>query len=144
MAYTGTGINTSATIVEAAGAAADYRGKAVKYDESGCVVLAGAGEVVMGVGIITNAEETKAGEDVDIQVKEIGLGRAGAAIAKGAELAADADGNLVEAGSGFVIGVALESAEAAGKFIRMQIVKYYKSGSAASTESPEVEPDTAE
>lgn len=126
MAYTGTGINTSATIVEAAGAKADFRGKAVKYDENGKVVLAGAGEAAIGVVIITNAEESNVGDDVDIQVKEIGLGKAGEAITKGTELAASADGSLVKATSGqFVIGVALDSAAAAGKYIKMQIVKYY-------------------
>ena len=131
MAYTGTGINTSATIVEAAGAAADFRGKAVKYDENGKIVLAGAGEVAIGVGIITNAEESKVGEDVDIQVKEIGLGLAGGAITKGAELAADAQGKLVKATAGqFVIGVALDSATAAGKYIKMQIVKYHSAAQA--------------
>lgn len=126
MAYTGTGINTSATIVEAAGAKADYRGKAIKI-ASGKAALAGAGELCMGVGLITNSEETAVDEDVDIQVKEIGLGHAGAAIEKGAELAADASGNLITATAGqFVIGVALESAAAAGKYIKIQIVKYYK------------------
>lgn len=130
MAYTGTGINTSATIVDQAGAAADFRGKAVKYAD-GKIVLAGAGEAAIGVGIITNAEESKVGEDVDIQVKEIGLGRAGAAITKGAELAADANGNLVAATSGnFVIGIALDDAAAAGKYVRMQLVKYYKAATA--------------
>lgn len=126
MAYTGTGINTSATIVEVASAAADYRGKCIKYAE-GKAALAGAGELCMGVGLITNAEQTAANADVDLQVKEIGLGLAGGAIAKGKELASDAEGKLVEAASGnFVIGVALEDAAAAGKFIRMQICKYYK------------------
>ena len=126
MAYTGTGINTSATIVEAASAAADYRGKCIKYVD-GKAALAGAGELCMGVGLITNADQTAADADVDLQVKEIGLGLAGAAIVKGKELASDAEGKLVEAASGnFVIGVALEDAAAAGKFIRMQICKYYK------------------
>lgn len=127
MAFTSTGINTSATIVAAAGAEADYRGKAVKFDEAGNAVLAGAGEVAIGVGILTNSEATKANEDVDIQVKEIGLGLAGGAIKKGAELAADADGKLVEATAGkFVIATALEAATGAGVYVRIQITKYMK------------------
>lgn len=126
MAYTGTGINTSATIVEAAGVAADFRGKAVKFD-AGKAVLAAAGEMCVGVGLITNSDTTNAGEDVDIQVKEIGLGLAGAAITKGVELASDANGALVAASTGnFVIGIALDDAAAAGKFIKIQIAKYYK------------------
>lgn len=128
MSYNSTGINTSATIVEAAGAAADYRGKAVKIDENGKAALAGAGEVAIGVGIITNSDTTKVGEDVDIQVKEIGLGIAGAEIKKGAELASDSEGKLVTAAGGnFVIGTALEDATAAGVYIRIQITKYMKS-----------------
>lgn len=127
MAYTSTGINTSATIVAAAGAEADYRGKAVKFNENGAVVAAGAGEVAIGIGIITNAEVTKAGEDVDIQVKEIGLGLAGAAITKGAELASNAEGKLVPAeGGNFVIAVALDSAAEAGTYINIQVCKYQK------------------
>lgn len=126
MAYTSTGINTSATIVAAAGAEADYRGKAVKFNENGNVVLAGAGEVAIGVGILTNAELTKAEEDVDIQVKEIGLALAGAEIKKGAELASDATGKLVTATAGnFVIATALDNASA-GVFVRVQITKYVK------------------
>lgn len=126
MAYTGTGINTSATIVAPAGADADFRGKAVKF-AGGKVALAGAGELAIGVGLITNSDETKAEEDVDIQVKEIGLGLAGEAITKGVELAANEKGELVPAAAGdFVIGVALADAAAAGKYIAIQIVKYYK------------------
>lgn len=126
MAYTGTGINTSATIVEKASVAADFRGKAIKYAE-GKAALAGAGEVCVGLGLITNAEETAAGADVDIQVKEIGLAKAGAEITAGAELTADAKGELVPAAEGnFVIATALEAAAAAGKFIRVQITKYQK------------------
>lgn len=127
-AYTSTGINTSATIVGPAGAEADYRGKAVKYNEAGAFVAAGAGEVAIGIGIVTNAEKTAANADVDVQVKEIGLGLAGAAIAIGAELASDGEGKLVTAKDGdFVIGTALSKTEAAGEYVHVQITKYQKS-----------------
>lgn len=125
MAYTSTGINTSATIVAAAVAEADYRGKAVKFDGNGNAVLAGAGEVAIGIGILTNSESTKANEDVDIQVKEIGLALAGGAIKKGDELTADASGKLVKASEGnFVVATALQEAASAGTYIRVQITKY--------------------
>ena len=129
MAYTSTGINNSATIVEKAGAAIEGGiGKAVKYDSNGDVVLASvAGEAVIGLAILTNAEIIAKGEDVDIQVKEIGKAVAGAEIAKGAELAVDANGALVTATGGqFVIGTALQAATAAGQIINVQITKYYK------------------
>lgn len=131
MIYTANQINESATIVGKAGATmttpTDVRCKAVKFDANGDIVLAGAGEVCVGIAIITNDETVKAGEDIDIQVKEMGVAIAGAEIKAGAELAAGADGKLVTASAGqFVVATALESAAAAGKFIRVQISKYAK------------------
>ena len=128
MAYTAASINTSATIVAPAAATADVRGKAVKFNENGEAVVASvAGEVVMGIALITNDEEVQAGHDVDIQVKEIGLALAAGAIAAGDELAAGATGALVKAAEGnFVVATALEAAEAAGRIIRVQITKYQK------------------
>lgn len=132
MVYTATQINTSPTIVGKAGAAmtnpVDVRGKAIKFDAAGDVVVAStAGETVMGIAILTNDETVKAGQDIDIQVKEIGVALAGATIKAGAELAVDATGALQTATSGqFVVATALEAAAAAGKFIRVQITKYTK------------------
>lgn len=127
MAYLATQINESATIVAPAAAEADVRGKAVKFDDNGNIALAGAGEAAIGIGILTNDEIVKTGEDVDIQVKEMGVAFAGAEIKAGAELAADADGNLVTATDGqFVVATALEAAAAAGRIIRVQITKYMK------------------
>lgn len=121
-------INNSATITEATGAAiADVRGKFVKYNSDGNVVLAStAGEIVMGVGIITNSEDIAAGENVDIQVKDIGLAKAGAAITKGAEITTDANGTAAVAATGnYVIGIAIEAA-AEGEFFYFQVAKYPK------------------
>jgi hypothetical protein len=131
MAYLSTQINESATIVAPAGTASiDYRGKAVKFNGSGQAVLAGAGEVAIGIGILTNDEVSVVGNDVDIQVKEIGRGVAGAEIAAGQELASNAYGQLVPATAGqFVIATALESAAAAGVYIKVQITKYAKAAS---------------
>lgn len=124
-------INTSPTISEKAGAAiTDVRGLLVKYDGDGKVVPASVeGELVVGAGIITNNENIKSGEDVDIQVKEIGIVKAGAAIAKGAEVMADATGKAKTATAGkFVIGTALEAAES-GQLFYIQFTKYYKAAS---------------
>ena len=124
--YLATSINESPTIVEKAGAAiADVRGKAVKYAD-GAVVLAGAGELAIGVGILTNDEAIAKGADVDIQIKDIGHVLAGGKIAKGAELSADANGAFVTAGTGYVLAIALEDAEAAGAYIRARLVSYKK------------------
>lgn len=128
MIYTATQINTSATIVAKAGASldkVDARGKAIKFDANGDAVLAKSGEAAIGIAIVTNGETAVAGEDIDIQVKEIGVALAGDAIEAGAALAADANGTVKTATDGqFVIATALEKATAAGKFIRVQITKY--------------------
>ena len=127
MAYLATSINESPTIVEKAGAAiADVRGKAVKYAD-GAVVLAGAGELAIGVGILTNDEATEQGADVDIQIKDIGHVLAGGKIAKGAELASDKDGKFVTAAEGnYVVAIALEDAVDAGVYIKARLVSYKK------------------
>lgn len=121
-------INTSPTISEKAGAAiADVRGLLLSYDANGAVIpAAAAGDKVIGIGILTNNENIAKGDTVDIQVKEIGLVKAGAAIKKGDELAAAAGGAAAPATAGdFVIGTALDAAAAAGAYISVQISKYY-------------------
>lgn len=128
MVYTSNMINTSATIVgKAASAITDPRGKAVKFDSNGKFVLAStAGEKFMGIGIVTNDEAIAAGQDVDIQVKEIGVGLAGGSIAAGADITCDSNGKLVAATTDgqFCIGYALEAATS-GKLFRLQIDKHY-------------------
>lgn len=123
-----TQINNSATIVDKATAEiTDVRCKAVKFDENGGVVLCSVvGEAAVGIAIITAGDtegKVLAGGDVDIQVKDIGLARAGATIKKGAELTTDANGCVVTATTGnFIIGTALEDGNAA-KFVKIQINK---------------------
>lgn len=127
MTYLATSINESPVIVDKAGATiADVRGKAVKFDDNGYFALAGAGESAIGIGIMTNDENIAAGQDVHVQIKDIGLVYAGAAIKKGAELSAGADGVLVPATSGAVCAIALESAAAAGVYIKARLVNYTK------------------
>ena len=127
MVYMATSINESPVIVDKAGVElADVRGRAVKFDENGAIALCAAGEPALGVGIMTNDEGIKAGEDVHIQIKDIGLVYAGEAIKKGAELAAGADGVMVPASSGAVCAIALEAAEAAGTYIKARLVSYTK------------------
>lgn len=126
MTYLATSINESPVITDKAGAVlADVRGKAVKYDK-GAIILAGAGDTVLGVGIMTNDENIQAGADVDIQIKDIGLVCAGAEITKGTELSAGADGKFVAATSGYVAAIALEDATAAGVYIKARLVGYTK------------------
>lgn len=126
MVYMATSINESPVIVDKAGAdLADVRGRAVKFDENGCIALCAAGEAAIGVGIMTNDEIIKAGQDVHIQIKDIGLVYAGAAIKKGEELAAGAEG-FVPASSGAICAIALEAAADAGVYIKARLVSYHK------------------
>lgn len=130
-----TQINNSPTISVPAGAAiADVRGVMVKYDATGAIVPASvAGEAVIGMGIITNGENIPKGADVDIQIKDIGLVEAGAAIAAGDEIATNAAGKAVKATDGqFVLGFAKEAA-AAGDLFFVAIAKYYKPEAASAS-----------
>ena len=126
MTYLATSINNSATISEKAGATiADVRGKGVKYDGNGNVVLCStANEKVLGVGIMTNDENIAAGGDVDIQVKDIGVVLAGGTIAKGDELAVTATGAFAKSTTGYIAAIALEAAATAGAYIKARLVNY--------------------
>lgn len=135
--FNGTQINSSVTIVEKSGAdIADCRNRILKYDGDGNVVLATAGtDIPVGVALIeagcndiTGRESGKvaAGDDVDIQIKDIGYVFAGAELAKGSEVTAGADGKAVAAVSGnYVLGIALSKATEGG-YLRIQYNKYQK------------------
>ena len=135
--FNGVQMNHSATITEKAGAdIADVRNLIMKYDADGNVVAATAGtDIPVGIALIESGAndvtgeysgKVKAGEDVDIQVKDIGYVIAGAAITKGAEVAAGTGGKAVAAAAGdYVLGIALAGA-ASGAYLRVQINRYQK------------------
>ena len=57
MVYLATSINESPVISDKAGAPIeDVRGRAVKFNAEGHVVLCAAGDTALGVGIMTNAK----------------------------------------------------------------------------------------
>ena len=96
--FNGVQMNNSPTIVEKAGAAiADCRNRIMKYDGNGDVVLATAGtDIPVGIALIesgyndisgTESGKVAKGDDIDIQVKDIGFVMAGATITKGQEVA---------------------------------------------------------
>ncbi len=132
--FNGVQINQSVTIVEQAGAdIADVRNRIMTYDTDGNVVLATDGSKVLvgvalieaGINDISGVESGKVstGEDVDIQIKDIGYILAGGEIAKGDEVTAS-DGLAVKAEAGnYVVGIAL-SAVAKDEYCRVQIAKY--------------------
>lgn len=146
--YNGAQFNSSVSIVEKAGAdIADVRNRIVKYDGNGDVVLATAGtDIPVGIAIIeagyndisgVESGKAKKGDEIDILIKDMGVVLAGAAIKKGQEVAAGADGMAAVAASGdYVLGLALDTVEA-GEYLTVQLVKYQKSGSSSSIEQPE-------
>lgn len=135
--YHGVQINQSPTIIEKAGAdIVDCRNRIMKYDENGNVVLATAGtDIPVGIALIeagyndiTGVEsgKVKTGEQIDILVKEMGVVLVGATVKKGQEITAGADGFAAVAASGnYVLGIALENAEA-NEYCAIQIAKYQK------------------
>lgn len=134
--FNGVQINQSVTIVEQAGAEiADARNRILAYDKDGNVVLAADGSAVLvgialieaGINDISGVESGKvnAGDDVDIQIKDIGYILAGGDIAKGDEVTASS-GLAVKAESGnYVVGIALSAVEK-DEYCRVQIAKYQK------------------
>lgn len=129
MEYMTSSVNESAVISWKAGAALqEVRGRAVRFDENGNVILAGAGDTPIGFGILSNEETIPAGGDVTVQIRAIGLVRTGSAVNCGDELTTDADGALVPASAGNpYFAVALQDASAAGTMIQALITRSIKS-----------------
>lgn len=135
--FNGTMINQSVTIAEKAGAdISDVRNLILKYDSDGKAVLATDGtEPLLGLSIIeggcndisgVESGKVKTGDDLEIQIKDIGYVIASAEIKKGQEVTATTGGKAAVAKAGeYVIGVALNSV-AAGGYTRIQIAKYQK------------------
>lgn len=135
--FHGLQINSTPTIVRPAGADIDdVRCKIMKYDENKNLVLATAGtDLPVGVAIIeagyndisgVEAGKVKTGEDVTVQIKDIGYVIAGAEIKEGQEVAAGADGKAKVAAEGdYVLGIALNSVTAEG-FCEIQHMRYKK------------------
>lgn len=122
--YLGTTINESPTITLPAGEKIEAaQGKAVIISD-GTAKLATAGANAIGVILLSEDEVIEQGEDVTIQVKDIGAWVAGEAIAIGDELTSNATGQAVKAADGsFITAVALTAAAKAGSIIRAQIIK---------------------
>lgn len=141
--FNGVQINQSATIVETAGADMDdCRNRIMAYDKDGNVILAADGSTIpVGIALIEagindmsgkESGKVSAGDDVDIQIKDIGYVLAGGDIAKGAEVTAGEGGLAAAAQAGdYVIGIAL-SAASKDDYVRVQIAKYQKTGGSKS------------
>ena len=122
--YFGTTINDSPTAVFTAGAALTAAQGVALAMADGKVTLPAAGANVIGVVPISEGPDFAAGDDVTVQIKDIGVMIAGGKITAGDEIAVDATGKAVKAAAGnFIVGVALSGAVDAGTRIRVQITK---------------------
>lgn len=126
MNYFGASINTSSVIAEAVGGKITNGAfKAVKYDANGNIVLCSAeGELAIGILLPETSAIVESGEDVTVQIKDIGLGVAGAAISKGSALMVDTTGKLITATAGkFIIGYAMENVSTADAIFSVEVCK---------------------
>ncbi len=121
--YEYTGINDSPTIEVTAGAKIEAaQCKAVKLSD-GKAVLPTAGEAPIGILLISSEDTIESGTRATVQIKDIGLWKAGAAFAVGDLLAADAEGLCQKATSGqFIYARALGAATAKGDMVSVQII----------------------
>ena len=126
MNYFGASINTSSVVAEIAGGEIKNGAFcAVKYDTNGNVVLCNTeGELAVGILLTETGENVSEKEGVTIQIKDIGLCKAGAAVKKGQEVMTDDKGRMIAATTGkFVIGYAMTAAEIEGDVIEVDIRK---------------------
>lgn len=132
--YEYTGINTSATAAFPARTdLTDIGAKAVALSEEG-LFMPEAGAEIVGIVPISEDESYQKGEDVTVQVKDIGLWKAGAEFARGTLLATDKDGLCQEASAGqWVCARALTSASEKGSLIRVQIIHAGQKAQTANT-----------
>jgi hypothetical protein len=116
-------INNSATIKEYAGAdIAAPAHLAVMYGADGNVIPATSGDKAIGLILSDTLDPVKKGGEVNILIKYIGLGVAGAAVNKGDLVSVDGAGKIMPAASGnFIFGRAFTAASEAGECVQVQI-----------------------
>lgn len=122
--YFGTSINESPTIVlPAAETIENARGIAMVIAEGG-LKKPTAGDLAVGISLMTMDETIEKGDDITVQVKDIGKWIAGEKIEVGDLLATNEEGKAVKATSGnFIMAQALSAAEKEGTLVKVQIIK---------------------
>lgn len=126
MNYFGASINQTPTVAEQAGTPiTNGEFLIVKYDDNGNVAVCDTeGELVAGVLLPETTKAVAVGEDVTVQVKDIGLVKTGTAVKKGQEVMTDNKGRAVPAAAGkFILGYAMQPAAAENEIISVQITK---------------------
>ncbi len=141
MNYVGTTINNSPTIVMTVGDGLKAaQGIAVAFDENGDAVLPEAGANVAGIALFTSDDALEKGDEITVQIKDIGSWVAAGEIKAGDEVSTDAEGKAVKSADGnFIVGTALSSVTKAGSIVKVQITKSgYKGAASAEPEQKEI------
>lgn len=130
-------INATQTIVRPVAAEIeDARCIMMAYDDNANFIVASdPAKPIVGIAILeagindisgVEAGKVPAGEDLTVQIKDIGYVVAGAEIKEGQEVTTDANGMATVATTGnYVLGMALNSVSAGG-MCEVQIMKYQK------------------
>lgn len=124
-------MNNSATIRDVAGAdITNAPHKAVSYNSEGKLALPAAdgtpaiGIVLSDVSAYESGDSlvTKAGTEIDVLIRHIGLIEVGEAITKGDLLTVNTTGQAKKAATGdYILGIAMTAADAAGQLVQMNI-----------------------
>lgn len=124
MSFIGTSISTSPTIAcVAANDIIKGAGKAVKFNAEGKIMVCDtADEAILGFIILQANDEIKAGDSVTVQTCCRGMVYAGDAIAAGDLLSVNAEGLVVKASAGYIVGQAMQ-AGVAGGIVNIEIIK---------------------
>jgi len=122
--YNGITINQTPTITLITGEKIEgARGIAIKVD-GGVVKKAASGDNAIGITLLSEEEMVAQGEDLTVQIKDIGLWKTSEVVEIGDELTSDANGLAKKAASGdFITGIAVRAAEAVGEYVSVQITK---------------------
>lgn len=118
-----TSMNQSPTmVVKVKSDLGDVRGKAVKFDGEE-VTYPVAGEMPVGFALLSESDEVKAKDEITVQIKDIGMWMAGAAVVTGDFLATDTEGLCQKATQGqYIFARALSGASAKGDYVTVQII----------------------
>lgn len=129
MGIFGASVNSSPVIArEAAANIENGSYYPVKLNTSGKVEKCSvAGEAALGILIAQTSSIVLSGDDVTIQIKDMGPAIAGSVISAGDPVSVNAAGKLVKAVRGpavvHILGYAMESAAVDGDIIQIQIMK---------------------
>lgn len=122
--FNGTVINDSATIVVPVKTEIKTGPFTAVALGSGGAVPCNDTLVPVGLTIAETPNAVPVGNDVNVQVKDIGVWMGGTAFAAGDPLSSDATGLAVKAAAGkFILGFALEDCSAKGQTVKVQITK---------------------